>query len=162
MTFSFKQKSQDFHVYEELPFVLSGKGEALYVYIEKRNLTTQDVIDHLRNRLKISRMSLGIAGLKDKKAIARQRISIYDRALKQAGGENVFVDALAEITRIIKVDRHDFPLNLSTPITNRFAITFRSQKNLGQEEKARAQQVVNDLLDTGYPNLFGSQRCGIG
>lgn len=84
MSFSFKKTSADFNVYEELPFALSGKGDAFYVYIEKRNLTTQEVIDYLRKKLGLSRLSLGIAGLKDKKAIARQRISIYDRALKQA------------------------------------------------------------------------------
>ena len=130
MPFSFKKTSADFHVYEELPFALSGKGDAFYVYVEKRNLTTQEVIDYLRKKLKLSRLSLGIAGLKDKKAIARQRISIYDRALAQAGGERVFVDTLAEITKVIKTARHAFPLNLSTPITNKFAITFRAQKNL--------------------------------
>lgn len=161
MSFSFKQTSADFNVYEELPFALSGKGEALYVYIEKRNLTTQEVIEHLRKKLWLSRLSLGIAGLKDKKAIARQRISIYDRALKQAWGERVFVDTLAEITKVIKVTRHAFPLNLSTPITNKFYITFRSLKNLGQAEKKQAEQVVRELLAEWYPNLFGSQRFGI-
>ncbi len=162
MSFSFKKTSADFHVYEELPFVLSGKGDAFYVYVEKRNLTTQEVIDYLRKKLKLSRLSLGIAGLKDKKAIARQWISIYDRALTQAGGERVFVDTLAEITKVIKTSRHAFPLNLSTPITNKFTITFRAQKNLWQAEKFQAQQVVTDLLATGYPNLFGVQRFGIG
>lgn len=83
MTFNFKQKSFDFFVHEHLPFKLKGHGDAFYVYIEKRNITTYEVIDHLRKRFGLSRMTIGIAGLKDKKAIARQWISIYDRALKQ-------------------------------------------------------------------------------
>ncbi len=161
MTFAFKQTSADFRVSEELPFALAGKGEALYVYIEKRNVTTQEVILHLRKKLKLSRLSLWIAGLKDKKAIAKQWISIYDRALKKAGGERLFVDTLAEIVKIIEVSRHPFPLNLSTPITNKFYITFKAQKNLGQAERAEAQQIVKELLEKGYPNRYGEQRFGI-
>lgn len=161
MTFSFKQTSADFRVSEELPFTLAGKGEALYVYIEKRNMTTQEVILHLRKRLKLSRLSLGIAGLKDKKAIAKQWISIYDRALKKAGGERLFVDTLAEIVKIVEVTRHPFPLNLSTPITNTFSLNFKAQKHLGQQERQEAQEIVKALLAKGYPNFYGEQRFGI-
>lgn len=161
MLFTFKQKSQDFYVSENLPFTLSWKGDAFYVQIEKRNMTTYDIIDHLRKRLKISRMTLGIAGLKDKKAIARQRISIYDRALKKLGGEKVFVHALEEICTILDTWRHQFPLNMSTPITNSFSIRLRSTKNLGKEEKLLAEQQVKKLLDSWYPNAFWEQRFGI-
>ncbi|NOZ44765.1 MAG: tRNA pseudouridine(13) synthase TruD [bacterium] len=59
--FQFKQKSQDFIVEEELPFVLKGEGDAFFVYFEKQNLNTMDVVDHLCKQLKISRMTLGIA-----------------------------------------------------------------------------------------------------
>lgn len=58
MLFSFKQKSQDFIVEEKLPFKLSGKGDAFFVYFEKRNLTTMDIIDFLCKELNISRLSL--------------------------------------------------------------------------------------------------------
>jgi tRNA pseudouridine13 synthase len=53
------------------------------VYIEKRNKNTADILQHLCSTFKISRKTIGIAGLKDKKAIARQWISIYKRALGQ-------------------------------------------------------------------------------
>lgn len=59
--FNFKQKSQDFIVEEQLPFILKGKGDAFFVFFEKRNMNTMDVIDHLCKKLKISRMTLGIA-----------------------------------------------------------------------------------------------------
>lgn len=83
--FSFKQKSQDFIVEEQLPFEPSGRGDALFVYYEKQNANTMDIIDHLCKILKISRMTIGVAGLKDKRAITRQRISIYQSALKKIG-----------------------------------------------------------------------------
>ena len=161
MTFHFKQKSHDFFVSENLPYKLTGKGDAFYVYVEKRNMTTYDVLDHLRSKLWLSRMSLGIAGLKDKKAVAKQWISIYDRALKQAGGELVFIDALSEVVKVLDTGRHPFPMNMSTSITNSFQIKLRSTKKLGQDEKAQALEIVKGLLKNGYTNLFGEQRFGI-
>ena len=56
--FNFKQKSQDFIVEEILPFKLSGKGDAFYVYFEKRNYNTMDIIRHLTINLDVSRMAL--------------------------------------------------------------------------------------------------------
>ncbi len=161
MIFQLKQTSQDFYVSENLPFQLSGSGDAFYVQISKRNITTHDIIDHLRKELGITRMSLGIAGLKDKRAIAKQRISIYDRALRKAGGEKVFVNTLKDICKVVTTGRHHTPLNMSTPITNTFHITLTSTKNLWQTEKQKALQIVENLLDTWYPNLFGEQRFGI-
>ncbi|USN54633.1 MAG: tRNA pseudouridine(13) synthase TruD [Candidatus Peribacteria bacterium] len=69
MSFRFKQTSFDFYVSENLPFKLSGKGDAFYVYFEKRNMTTHEVITFLHNRFGLSRQSIGIAGLKDKKQL---------------------------------------------------------------------------------------------
>ncbi len=161
MRFSFKQKARDFFVSEKLPFELSGKGDALFVYFEKRNLNTHDVIDHLRTRFKISRKTLGIAWLKDKRAVAKQWISIYDSALEKLWGEELFVNTLAEIVRIIEVNRHEFPIGLSVPIKNEFHIRLRSNTKLWQREKEQSIEIVQWLLDDGYPNMFGEQRFGI-
>lgn len=161
MSFEFKQKQRDFYVSESLPFELSGQGDAFYVYFEKRNKTTHEVIEHMQRKLKLSRLSIGIAWLKDKKAVAKQRISIYDRALTKAGGERVFTDALSEIAKVLETWRHDFPLNLSVPIENNFHIKLRSTKNLGQGERQQAIDIVAWLLKNWYPNLFGVQRFGM-
>ena len=58
MVFHFKQTSHDFYVHEHLPFKLKGHGDAFYVYIEKQNKTTYDIIQHLRSKFGISRMTL--------------------------------------------------------------------------------------------------------
>jgi len=89
--FSFKQKSQDFVVTEELPFKLSNQGDVFFVLFEKRNINTMDVVNHICASCNIPRLSLGIAGLKDKKAITRQWICIYKSALKKLGGENTLI-----------------------------------------------------------------------
>jgi len=161
MLFSFKQKSQDFIVEEVLPFALSGKGDAFFVYFEKRNMTTMDIIDFLGKELGLSRMSLGFAGLKDKDAITRQWVSIYQSALKKIWGEKVFLETLAQKTRIISTDRHDAPIGMTTPIQNTFYIRLRALKTLSQEEKIRTETCITTLFTDGFPNLFGNQRFGI-
>jgi len=55
-------------------------------------MTTMEVVQHLCARFKISRLTVGIAGLKDKRAITRQRVSIYNKALKKLGGERAFTE----------------------------------------------------------------------
>lgn len=159
---NFKQKSQDFIVEEILPFKLSGKGDAFYVYFEKRNQNTMDIIRHLMMNLDVSRMALGIAGLKDKKAITRQWISIYDRALKRSGGEKKFLEVLWQKAKILKTDRHPTPLSLSTPITNVFYIRLRANKTrLAQEEKDEITTRLKSVFLTGFANYFWEQRFGI-
>jgi len=159
--FTFKQKSQDFIVEEELPFELSGTGDAFFVYFEKRNLNTMDVVNHLCSELNISRMALGIAGLKDKKAITRQRISIYKRALKRIWWENIFLNTLEEKVKIIKTDWHDKPIGMTTQIKNIFHIRLRANKNLSEKERDLTSKKLNYLFDNGFPNFFGEQRFGI-
>ena len=159
--FSFKQKSFDFIVEEQLPFLLDGKGDALYVFFEKQNMTTMDVLDRLCKWLKISRMTLGIAGLKDKDAITRQRISIYSSALDIMGGEHVFIDMLSRFTRVIKSNWHARPLQMTDHIENKFFIRLRAISKLGLKDRADSESIVNKIFSTGFPNFYGTQRFGI-
>ncbi|MCF7835230.1 tRNA pseudouridine(13) synthase TruD [Candidatus Gracilibacteria bacterium] len=159
--FSFKQKSTDFIVEEELPFNLSGKGDAFFVFFEKRNINTMDVVNHLCNIFNISRLTLGIAGLKDKKAIARQRICIYKSALKKLGGEKLFLQGLSEKVKIIKTDWNEKPIGMTTPIRNIFHIRLRANKHLSLKERETTSKKIDSLCKKGFPNLFGSQRFGV-
>lgn len=159
--FLFKQKSQDFIVEEMLPFELTWRWDAFFVYIEKRNKNTADILQHLCSKFKISRKTIGIAGLKDKKAIARQWISIYKRALKQLGGEQVWLDALKEVSTIKETHRHTTPLNMSSGISNKFHIRLRAEKKLSQSERESTTKILHTIFKNWYSNVFGVQRFGI-
>ena len=66
---------EDFEV-EEIPSYLpSGPGAHAYAFIEKRGLTTRDVVDAIVEA-GAPRGSVGFAGQKDKYAVARQWISV--------------------------------------------------------------------------------------
>lgn len=159
--YSFKQKSQDFVVQEELPFVLAGKGDVFFVLFEKQNLNTMDVVNHLCSAFNISRLTLGIAGLKDKKAITRQWICIYKSALKKIGWERAFLDGLSAITKVVKTDWHTEPIGMTTPIQNTFYIRLRANKKLSLKEKEVSNNKVLSLFKKWFPNLFGNQRFGV-
>lgn len=161
MIYSFKQKSQDFIVEEILPFKLKGKGDAFFVFFEKRNLNTMDVVNHLCKELEISRLTLWIAGLKDKNAITRQRISIYKSALKKMWGEKAFLNALSEVARVIKTDWHEKPIGMTDRVSNMFYIRLRATQAVGQTDKENIQNRVTQLLEKWFPNFFGEQRFGI-
>ena len=83
MLYQCKQQPEDFVVEEVLPSLPSGKGEVFYVFFEKKNLTTMEVIAHLQRVCSLSREELGIAGLKDKAGITRQWISIFKSRLER-------------------------------------------------------------------------------
>lgn len=159
--FSFKQKSQDFIVQEELPFALSGRWDVFFVLFEKRNLNTMDVVNHLCNAFGISRLTLGIAGLKDKRAITRQWICIYKSALKKIWWERAFLDSLSEVAKVLKTDRHTEPIGMTIPIKNTFSIRLRATKHLSLKEKEVSHAKILSLFKKWFPNLFGVQRFGI-
>ncbi|MFA7298276.1 MAG: tRNA pseudouridine(13) synthase TruD [Candidatus Absconditabacterales bacterium] len=159
--FSFKLKSQDFVVTEELPFILSGKGDVFFVLFEKRNLNTMDVVNHICSVRNIPRLTLGIAGLKDKKAITRQRICIYRSALKKIGGERGFTDTISEVATVLKTGWHTDPIGMTVPIKNGFYIKLRANKNLSVKERDISNKKILSLFKKGFPNLFGSQRFGV-
>lgn len=159
--FSFKQKSQDFIVEEELPFQLSGKWDVFFVFFEKRNLNTMDIVNHICATCNISRLTLGIAWLKDKKAITKQRICIYKSALKKLGGEKVFLETISQKAKVINVDWNNEPIWMTTPIKNIFHIRLRANKNLSQQEKDLTKKKIISLCDKWFANFFWSQRFGI-
>lgn len=159
--FSFKQKSQDFIVTEELPFALKGEGEVFFVFFEKRNLNTMDVVNHLCTSFDISRLTLGIAWLKDKKAITRQRICIYKSALKKIWWERAFLESIEEVVKVLKTWWHTQPIGMSTPIKNGFYIRLRANKKLSREERDISSRKIESIFKKWFPNLFWNQRFWI-
>ncbi|MDD2537417.1 MAG: tRNA pseudouridine(13) synthase TruD [Candidatus Absconditabacteria bacterium] len=166
MLYQFKSKAEDFLVEELLPQAPKGEGDVFYVFFEKKNLTTIEVLEHLGAKLKISREDLGIAGLKDKVGITRQRISVYKSILQRIGGEVIFCACLEEICKILKTTWSDHPLRIANNAGNRFVVRLRSTGlprltgSQGQEIKNQISANIEKVKERGFPNCFGSQRFG--
>jgi tRNA pseudouridine13 synthase len=151
---SIRVSPEDFLV-EEIPaFAPSGEGEHLYLEIVKTNVTTPDAIKRVCRALDVDDAGAGFAGMKDKRAVARQMISVpfpRDRSCDDA--LRLELDGIVVRGAV----RHAHKLKPGHLKGNRFAIALR---NL---ERSSIPDVVNDLEQagrTGMANAFGPQRFG--
>jgi tRNA pseudouridine13 synthase len=146
-----KAQPEDF-VVDELPaYAASGEGTHTFLFVEKRGLTTAEMIARLGKALGVKREDAGAAGQKDRQAVTRQWISMPGVDPERALG--VTVDGV----RVLEAKRHGHKLRTGHLVGNRFAITLRG----GHEDcVARAKATVDRLVKTGMANYFGAQRFG--
>lgn len=148
---SLKETPEDFLV-EELPlYTPCGEGEHLYLTVEKRGLTTFDLLQQLSRALKVPEREIGYAGLKDARATTRQTVSVTGVRPEQA-----MALELAGV-RILAARYHRNKLRLGHLAGNRFEIRLRG---VGEGALETALDVLNVLEQVGVPNLFGQQRYG--
>jgi tRNA pseudouridine13 synthase len=149
-----KSRPEDFLV-EELPlYEASGSGSHTYALIEKTGIGTREALDHLAQALDISRRDIGLAGLKDAQAVARQWISVEHVPPERL--DNLSLSGI----RVLQTTRHTNKLKPGHLRGNRFVIRLR-QLTMPLPEAARiAGEVLSALSRRGVPNYFGPQRFG--
>lgn len=143
---------EDFFV-EELPlYEAAGQGDHLYLTVEKRERTTQEVARELAKLLQARERDVGSAGQKDKRAVTVQRFSVLCKAP---------VEEAAQLQgagfRVLAAARHGNKLKPGHLRGNRFRIVVRGVVPDGLQ---RAQAVCERLQAAGAANLFGPQRFG--
>jgi tRNA pseudouridine13 synthase len=143
---------EDFLV-EELPlYEPSGEGEHLYLTVEKRGRTTSEVAAALARLLGARERDVGTAGLKDRRAVTVQRISIRSPASPAEA-----LGIAGEGFRVLAAARHGNKLRPGHLRGNRFRIVVRG---VTASALARAEAICARLRGTGAANLFGPQRFG--
>ncbi|MER3479739.1 MAG: tRNA pseudouridine(13) synthase TruD [Meiothermus sp.] len=149
-----RSEPQDFQVEEVPAYTPSGEGEHLYLFIEKEGLTTRAVFEFIRDTLAVPEAGIGVAGLKDKRALTRQWISIPAKYEAR-------VSRLEELpgVRILEQGLHSNKLRVGHLRGNRFKILIR---DASEDARSRAEAVLRRLEAQGVPNYFGPQRFGIG
>ena len=146
-----KVTPEDFIV-EEIPlYEPSGEGQHVYVGLEKRGLTTYQVVNAIARQLGLPAKAIGYAGLKDAQAVARQTISIDGAEPRQV--ERLDLPGV----KILWVSRHRNKLKMGHLAGNRFTIRVRG---VGRESLSVAEGVLTELRRRGVPNYFGRQRFG--
>ena len=145
----------DFQVQERPLYFPCGTGEHLYVRITKRGLSTPDLVRQLSARLGVKSQAIGIAGLKDARAVTTQLVSLQ-------GVDSEQVSGLKLDDTILSVDilgRHRNRLRAGHHAGNYFRLVIR-------EVSGHAVETVPAVLDRlrrrGVPNYFGPQRQGKG
>ncbi len=137
---------EDFEVTETLAFEPSGKGEHLYLFVEKRAITTGEAHRRLAEASGVPRADVSYAGMKDRHAVARQWFSVR--------GPREEADAPGPELRILRRTRHPRKLRRGQLRSNRFRIRVRA---VSGDVEAHLRQVARH----GVPNYFGPQRFGV-
>ncbi|MCO5172893.1 MAG: tRNA pseudouridine(13) synthase TruD [Trueperaceae bacterium] len=142
---------EDFRVTELPAYLPEGSGSHRYLLIEKRDLTTRDLVQALR-RAGVEQSSIGVAGLKDKAAVTVQWLSLPKRY-----GEAVNELLALPGVRLLEESYHRNKLGIGHLRGNRFEVTVQ-----GVDDGAalRAGAVLDRLAASGSPNWFGPQRFG--
>lgn len=137
-------------IVEEIPaYTPSGEGEHIYLWVEKRGLTTPDVAKRIAEQAGLRERDVGYAGLKDKHAITRQWFSIVSKA------ENADSWDLGSGARILEATRHANKIRTGHLIGNRFSLTL-----VGIRSPERAASICEVISTKGIVNYFGPQRFG--
>ena len=161
MLFQIKSKPEDFIVEEVLwDTVPSWKWDFLYVFFEKENLTTMDIVDDLTKNFHLQRDEIGIAWLKDKAWITRQWISISKYSLNKIWWEEKFIQTIWKKVRILEKSYNEFWLKVASNQWNKFKIRLRARGNITTEIKNLIENNIQKVSEKWFPNCFGMQRFG--
>jgi len=140
----------DFQV-EEIPlYPLKGKGEHLYILLEKESRGTEEVAAHIARTIGIARGRIGYAGKKDAQAVSRQWFSIQTERDPDLSPLN------CRGIRLISTGRHANKLRRGHLWGNRFRIVIR-----GIDANSAYAAILENIACHGFPNFFGGQRLGL-
>jgi tRNA(Glu) U13 pseudouridine synthase TruD len=161
MLFQIKSKPKDFVVEEILwKWIPSWKWDFIYVFFEKENLTTMDIVDDLTKNFHLQRDEIGIAWLKDKAWITRQWISISQRSLSKIWWEESFIQTLWKKVKILEKSYNESWLKVASNQWNKFGIRLRARQNISKEIKNQIENNVEKIIEKWFPNCFWMQRFG--
>ncbi|MCU1730593.1 MULTISPECIES: tRNA pseudouridine(13) synthase TruD [unclassified Pseudomonas] len=147
-----KAVAEDFQVDEVLDIPLSGEGEHLWLWVEKRDLNTEEAARRLARAAGVPLKTISYAGLKDRQALTRQWFSLHlpgkaDPDLSAAENETL---------RILKRTRHSRKLQRGAHSANGFTLRLTRL----QADHAALDARLEQLKAEGVPNYFGTQRFG--
>ena len=138
-----KESPEDFIV-EEIANHIPKEGRYTICILKKRDYTTEKAVELIARVLHLQRKDIGYAGLKDRKAITTQYISI--KANKERIQELKFDSIEVEY-----LHQSNEPIHLGMLEQNKFTITLRQ---ISEEEKT----AIKNNLNKQIINLFGPQR----
>ncbi|WCD79199.1 tRNA pseudouridine(13) synthase TruD [Pseudomonas sp. TUM22785] len=149
-----KAIAEDFQVDEVLDIPLVGEGEHLWLWVEKRELNTEEAARRIARAAGVPVRTISYAGLKDRQALTRQWFSLHlpgkaDPDLSAAENSNL---------RILKSARHKRKLQRGAHSANGF--TLRLTRLAADHEALDAR--LTTMAAGGVPNYFGLQRFGHG
>ncbi len=151
---SLRTQPEDFLVEELDAFTATGVGEHLLLRIEKRGMNTAFAARRIAEWAGVDERAIGYAGMKDRHAVTRQRISVHLPKRQAPPVEAMEGDGL----RVLEHGWHAKKLPRGALAGNAFVLALRDVVGDREAIDARLQAIVA----RGVPNYFGGQRFGHG
>jgi tRNA pseudouridine13 synthase len=148
---SIKQMPEHFVVTEVPLYTPCGHGEHSYFEIKKVDLSTREALERLARELHVDVKDIGYAGLKDRKGVTRQMMSIAGVAPAK-----VLEVRLGQL-QVLWARLHSNKLRIGHLKGNSFRIRIQ---NIDPGSEERAGKILEVLAATGIPNYYGPQRFG--
>lgn len=146
-----KTTIEDF-VVEEIPvYAPTGEGDHLFLWVEKRDVSAQFLVKILSQLLRLNPRDIGVAGLKDRRAVTRQFVSV------PADCEPLLADFSFDGIKILESTRHERKLKTGHLRGNRFSILIR---DTAENAFQKASAIQEKIAQFGFPNYYGTQRMG--
>lgn len=146
-----KSTPNDFLV-EEIPlYEPCGKGEHIYLRIEKTSVSHGELMSCLRRHFGVKDLHIGFAGMKDKHAVTSQTVSVH------LHNDPPSIDIDHERIKVLWAQRHTNKLKRGHLRGNRFVIRVRDVDPL---KVTIAKKRLEEIQQSGIPNYFGPQRFG--
>ncbi len=153
-----KTVPEDFVVEEISVYEPSGEGDHVFIRFKKRDLPTDVAVRMIASALGADARAAGIAGMKDKRAVTTQTISLAPPRGVTAVDLATRARALTlDAIEILDVTRHNHKLKTGHLRGNRFRIRVRQ---IADGELAAFEARAAAIAKDGVPNAFGEQRFG--
>jgi len=147
----------DFQVEEVPAYQPTGAGEHAYLWIEKRGVSSPELVSRIIRLLAVPSKDIGLAGQKDRYAVTRQFCSIPKRLAIDTDKLN------SDDITVLNVTAHQNKLKTGHLKGNKFRLTLRSPNApYTTADLEKVQERLELLVSTGLPNYFGPQRFGHG
>ncbi|MCK0751779.1 tRNA pseudouridine(13) synthase TruD [Chromohalobacter japonicus] len=150
----FRMTPEDFRVEEVFDFAPEGQGEHLWLWIEKRDLTTPEAAKHVARVCGVRPRDVGYSGLKDRIAVTRQWLSVH---LPGRDAPAALATQLSDVGIVVQeARRHPRKLKRGVHRANHFTLRLSGEIAAHPDLTRRWQRLCAD----GVPNYFGPQRFG--
>lgn len=147
---------EDFQVEEVPAYMPCGEGDHIYLWVEKRQMTTAVLVAAVAKELAVRESDIGVAGMKDKFAVTRQMLSVPPPITPEQCMALQIDGAI-----IHSAVRHGNKLKTGHLRGNRFFLRVRELGCPPQEALQRCNAILAKLAQSpGAPNWYGAQRFG--
>lgn len=147
MTFKLKENPEDFIVSEVITLSPSDRGDYSLYSLRKRDISTWDALGIIAKKWRIPLENFGYGGLKDKKSVSIQYITIKN------GPKRDLKESNFELTYLGKCGK---PLDKGNLLGNNFEITVRDVTVPPEVVEKNKEEIER----YGLPNYFDDQRFG--